>query len=105
MKIYFEEASSGELEKREIHLSVKDAEEFVSLLRPYSSKLTDDVLKSEFSSCYTVELNENTTLQINAEYAPGDELTYMFVQNRADSPILRETYIDTSIAAFLAGKA
>lgn len=104
MKIYFEETSVAESEKREIHLSKRDEEEFLDMLRPYSGKLTDDVLKSEFSECYTVELNENTTLRINAEYTPKEEMAYMYVHSRSGSPVLRGTYIDKSIVAFLAEK-
>ncbi|MGM9592793.1 MAG: hypothetical protein ACI3U8_00385 [Candidatus Onthomonas sp.] len=100
IQVFFEDASSGKLEKTEIFLSEDEAENLVNSLATYNNKLSDDTLKKEFLLWYTVKLNDDTTLQIDAElnYSDSSDLTYMYViQHNTEPATLYGTFIDSSI--------
>lgn len=100
VQIYFDDTSSGKLERTEIFLSEDEVKDLVDSLAIYSDKLSDDTLKKEFLIWYTIKLNGDTTLQIDAEYDYSDngDLTYMYVmQHNTEPAVLYGTFIDSSI--------
>lgn len=112
MQVYFEQisfdvtTSSLKEEKTEIYLSEDEGKALIELLNPYSSSLTTDVLKSDFMRSYIVKLDDNTTLQIDADcnYPDKDHATYMFVMQHQAGAVIQGTYVDASIAECLADK-
>ena len=104
VQIYFEDASSGKLEKKEIVLSENEVKNLVNQLAAYSSKLSTNTLKKEFLCWYTIKLNDEITIQIDAEfnYSDSDKLTYMYViQHNVEPVTLYGTFIDSTIVADL----
>ena len=112
MQVYFEQisfdvtTSSLKEEKAEIYLSKDEGKALIELLNPYSSNLTTDVLKSDFMRSYIVKLDDSTTLQIDADcnYPDKDHATYMFVMHHQAGVVIQGTYVDASIAEYLADK-
>ena len=112
MQVYFEQisfdvtTSSLKEEKTEIYLSKDEGKALIELLNPYSSNLTTDVLKSDFMRSYIVKLDDSTTLQIDADcnYPDKDHATYMFVMHHQAGVVIQGTYVDASIAEYLADK-
>ena len=100
IRIFFDDTSAGKLERTEIFLSEDEAKNLVDSLATYSNKLSDDTLKKEFLLWYTVKLNDDTTLQIDAElnYSDSGDLTYMYViRHNTEPATLYGTFIDSSI--------
>ncbi|HKL98842.1 MAG TPA: hypothetical protein VJZ06_02900 [Mobilitalea sp.] len=104
IEVILEDASSGKLEKSEIQLTQDESEELINLLGSYKDVLSDNVLKEEFLIWYTVKINDQTTLQINAlyDYTADKNITYMYVIQKHSDAV--GTYIDATIAEFLAEK-
>lgn len=100
IQIFFDDTSAGKLERTEIFLSEDEAKKLVDSLATYSNKLSDDTLKKEFLLWYTVKLNDDITLQIDAElnYSDSGDLTYMHViQHNTEPATIYGTFIDSSI--------
>ncbi len=81
MQVFFDDASSGKLKTTEIYLSEDQKRSLVEYLSSYRKMLTNDILKKEFLTWYRVILNDNTTLQIDAEWDSyeQEDTTYMYV--------------------------
>lgn len=99
MQVFFDDASSGKLKTTEIYLSEDQKRSLVEYLSSYRKMLTNDILKKEFLTRYRVILNDNTTLQIDAEWDSyeQEDTTYMYVvQKNAGSTFFLGTYIGAS---------
>ena len=100
IQVFFDDTSSGKLERTEILLNEDELKNLVSSLAAYSNKLSDDALKKEFLVWYTIRINDDITLQIDAEfdYSDSGDLTYMYVIQRSTDPAtLLGAFIDSSI--------
>lgn len=100
IQIFFDDTSSGKLERKEIFLSENEIKSLIDSLATYNSELSGDTLKKEFLLCYTIKLNDVTTLQIDAELdcSDGSDLTYMYViRHDTESTTLYGTFINRSI--------
>lgn len=100
IQIFFDDTSSGKLEREEIFLSEDEIKSLIDSLATYNGELSDDTLKKEFLLWYTIKLNNETTLQIDAEldYSGGSDLTYMYViRHNTEPATLYGTFINSSI--------
>lgn len=100
IQVFFDDTSSGKLVRTEILLNEDEVRALVSSLATYNNELSDDTLKKEFMIWYTIKLNDDITLQIDAEfdYSDSGDLTYMYVvQHSTDPATLLGTFIDSSI--------
>lgn len=100
VQVFFDDTSSGKLERTELLLNEDEVRALVNSLATYNNELSDDTLKKEFLMWYTIKLNDDITLQIDAEfdYSDSGDLTYMYViQHSTDPATLLGTFIDSSI--------
>lgn len=100
IQIFYDDTSSGKLERTEIFLSENAVDSLINSLAAYSNMLSDDTLKKEFVCWYTVKLDDATTLQIDAEpiSSGSSDLTYMYVvQHTTEPATLSGTFIDCAI--------
>ncbi len=100
MQVYFNDATHKKSETIEISFSEDEASELIDMLNTYSNELSYDVLKEEFLSMYTIEIDD-ITVRINADYnySVGEEFSYMFVKQ--EGLYIQGTYINEDVVKFL----
>ena len=93
-------------EDTRIRLSETQAEELLKLLEPYGSTLKSDVLKSDFSRFYRIQLGVSMSLTIDAERGKyGDQgVSYLFAMEKTPGAFLKGTYVDADLLDFLDGQ-
>ena len=103
---FSEGAENLEKVRKEIALSEDDGRALVDHLNIYQNNLSDDVLKSDFSVFYTVDISDELSLTIDADLENYTrDVFYMFVhRQKAGAFEVYGTYVDVTLIHFLEEK-
>ena len=100
---YSAETGKQEIVKTPITLTEEEKQILTDLLEPYADTITTDVLRTDYTRYYCIQIDDRITLTIDPELGNyGDEGdSYMFVMKSEWGSYIRGTYINAELVNFL----